>query len=181
MLESRFTSLLTFAKGLAQKTPSSVRFDSVQFGSHNDNPTKKRERDKILAWLVVICNVRQLPRSATATTTGYACRKPGLAPLTLVVGFRSRPAHIQGDSPMRALRATNPHRSSSYSWRKLGCVEVALIWRGFHTSRVWNRLRLESRFTSLLASKIQLLRSRRLIQNPSGDGNPALRPCSLIR
>ena len=80
---------------------------------------------------------------------GYACRKPGLAPLPLVVGFRSRPAHIQGDSPMRALRATNPHRSSSYSWRKLGCVEVALIWRGFHTSRVWNRLRLESRFTSL--------------------------------
>ena len=82
---------------------------------------------------------------------GYACRKHGLAPLPLVVGFRSRPAHIQGDSPMRALRATNPHRSSSYSWRKLGCVEVALIWRGFHTSRVWTRLRLESRFTSLLS------------------------------
>ena len=95
---------------------------------------------------------------------GYACRKPGLAPLPLVVGFRSRPAHIQGDSPMRALRATNPHLSSSYSWRKLGCVEVALIWRGFHTSRVWNRLRLESRFTSLLLPRCVALARVRVRQ-----------------
>ena len=64
--------------------------------------------------------VAALKACVLAGFPGYACRKSGLAPLPLVLGFRSRPAHIQGDSPMRAFCGqrvcTAPLSGSSVSW-----------------------------------------------------------------
>ena len=65
-----------------------------------------------------------------------ACRKHVLAPVPRVLGFRPGQPTFKGIRQCALLRATHPHRTSPYFWRKLDCVDVVLIWRDPPTSRV---------------------------------------------
>ena len=73
-------------------------------------------------------------------------------------------------------RATHPHRTSPYFWRKLDCGEVALIWRDPPTSRVCDSS--EARVSlHLPAVATACFRSGPfpLLWKPSATGVPPLR------
>ena len=90
-----------------------------------------------------------------------------LVPVPRVLGFRPGQPTFKGIRRCALLRATDPHRSSLYFRRELGCIEVALVGRDPPRPGCVIRLRLESPFGSPCGLPVRhLAHHMRQVQSP---------------